>query len=72
MNLRSARPVCSGRVSFLPRSPRLATDGQSVDAQMRQLTKTGCTKVFCEVARRAKADRAQLRRLFGQLEAAAC
>ena len=29
---------------------RVSTDGQSVDAQVRQLTKAGCEKVFREVA----------------------
>jgi DNA invertase Pin-like site-specific DNA recombinase len=46
-----------------------STDGQSVDAQVRQLTKAGCKKVFHEVASGAKTDRAQLRRLLDQLEA---
>ena len=27
---------------------RISTDGQSVDAQVRQLTKAGCKKVFRE------------------------
>ena len=45
---------------------RVSTDGQSVDAQVRQLTKAGCKKVFREVASGAKADCAQLRRLLGQ------
>ena len=49
---------------------RISTDGQSVDAQVRQLTKAGCKKAFREVAGEAKTDRAQLRRLLGQLEAA--
>jgi DNA invertase Pin-like site-specific DNA recombinase len=48
---------------------RVSTDGQSVDAQVRQLTKAGCKKVFPEVASGAKTDRAQLRRLLDQLEA---
>src|SRR6201987_4894392 len=48
---------------------RVSTDGQSVDAQVRQLTKAGCKKVFREVASGAKTDRAQLRRLLGQLDA---
>ena len=47
---------------------RVSTDGQSVDAQVRQLTKAKCKKVFREVASGAKADRAQLRRLLGPLE----
>jgi DNA invertase Pin-like site-specific DNA recombinase len=48
---------------------RVSTDGQSVDAQVRQLTKAGCKKVFREVASGAKSDRAQLRRLLDQLGA---
>ena len=48
---------------------RVSTDGESVDAQVRQLTKAGCKKVFREVASGAKSDRAQLRRLLDQLEA---
>ena len=48
---------------------RVSTDGQSVDAQVRQLTEAGCEKVVREVASGAKTDRAQLRRLLDQLEA---
>src|SRR5271168_2205039 len=48
---------------------RVSTDGQSVDAHVRQLTKAGCRKVFREVASGAKTDRAQLRRLLDHLEA---
>jgi DNA invertase Pin-like site-specific DNA recombinase len=48
---------------------RVSTDGQSVDAQVRQLTKAGCKKVFREVASGAKTDRSQLRRLLDQLDA---
>jgi DNA invertase Pin-like site-specific DNA recombinase len=48
---------------------RVSTDGQSVDAQVRQLTKAGCKKVFREVASGAQTDRAQLRRLLDQLDA---
>jgi DNA invertase Pin-like site-specific DNA recombinase len=48
---------------------RVSTDGQSIDAQVRQLTKAGCKKVSREVASGAKTDRAQLRRLLDQLEA---
>jgi DNA invertase Pin-like site-specific DNA recombinase len=48
---------------------RVSSDGQSVDAQVRQLTKAGCKKVFREVASGAKTDRVQLRRLLDQLEA---
>jgi len=48
---------------------RVSTDGQSVDAQVRQLTKAGCKRVFREVASGAKTDRAQLCRLLDQLDA---
>src|SRR5712692_4070169 len=48
---------------------RVSSDGQSVDAQVRQLTKAECKKVFREVASGAKTDRAQLRRLLDQLDA---
>jgi DNA invertase Pin-like site-specific DNA recombinase len=47
---------------------RVSTDGQSVDAQVRQLTKAGCKKVFREVASGAQTDRAQLRKGLAQLE----
>jgi DNA invertase Pin-like site-specific DNA recombinase len=47
---------------------RVSTDGQSVEAQVRQLTRAGCTKVFRETASGAKTDRAQLRRALAQLE----
>jgi DNA invertase Pin-like site-specific DNA recombinase len=48
---------------------RVSTDGQSVDAQARQLTKAGCKKVFREVASGAKTNRAQLRKLLAGIEA---
>src|SRR4051812_8413330 len=48
---------------------RVSTDGQSVDAQVRQLTRAGCERVFREVASGAKTDRAQLRRLIATLAA---
>jgi DNA invertase Pin-like site-specific DNA recombinase len=47
---------------------RVSTDGQSVDAQVRQLTKAGCKKVFRETASGAKTDRAQLRKALAALE----
>lgn len=46
---------------------RVSTDGQSVDAQARQLAAADCGKVFKEVASGAKTDRAQLRRLLDGL-----
>jgi len=48
---------------------RVSTDGQSVDAQVRQLSKAGCKKVFREVASGAKTERAQLRRVLDQIAA---
>jgi DNA invertase Pin-like site-specific DNA recombinase len=47
---------------------RVSTDGQSVDAQVRQLRAAGARQVFREVASGAKTDRAQLRRALGQLD----
>jgi len=46
----------------------VSRDGQSVDAQVRQLTKAGRKKVFREVASGAKTERAQLRRLLDVLD----
>jgi DNA invertase Pin-like site-specific DNA recombinase len=46
---------------------RVSTDGQSVDAQVHELAKAGCTKVFREVASGAKTDRPQLRRTMAKL-----
>jgi DNA invertase Pin-like site-specific DNA recombinase len=48
---------------------QVSTGGRSVDGKVRQLTGTGCKKVFREAASGAKADRAQLRRVLDQLEA---
>src|ERR1700760_4842040 len=48
---------------------RVSTDGQSVEAQIRQLTKAGCKKVLRETASGAKSDRGQLRKALDQLEA---
>jgi DNA invertase Pin-like site-specific DNA recombinase len=48
---------------------RISTDGQSVDAQARQLKAAGARQVFREVASGAKTDRAQLRRVLARLDA---
>jgi DNA invertase Pin-like site-specific DNA recombinase len=48
---------------------RVSTDGQSVEAQVRQLAKAGCSKVFREVASGAKTERTQLRKALDRLEA---
>ncbi len=45
----------------------VSTDGQSVAAQVEQLTEAGAKKVFKEVASGAKTDRAQLHRLLKAL-----
>jgi DNA invertase Pin-like site-specific DNA recombinase len=47
---------------------RVSTDGQSVDAQVKQLRAAGAEKVFRETASGARTDRAQLRRAIEQLE----
>jgi DNA invertase Pin-like site-specific DNA recombinase len=47
---------------------RVSTDGQSVDAQVKQLRAAGAEKVFRETASWARSDRAQLRRAIDQLE----
>ena len=47
---------------------RVSTDGQSVEAQVRQLRAAGAEKVFRETASGARADRAQLRSAIGKLE----
>ena len=48
---------------------RVSTDGQSVDAQVRQLAKAGCKKVLREVASGAQTDRRQLHRALDRLDA---
>ncbi len=48
---------------------RVSTDGQNVDAQLKQLCAAGAEKVFREVASGAKPERAQLRRALDQLDA---
>jgi DNA invertase Pin-like site-specific DNA recombinase len=47
---------------------RVSTDSQSMDAQVRQLTKAGYNNVVREVASGAKTDRAQVRRLLDRLQ----
>jgi DNA invertase Pin-like site-specific DNA recombinase len=48
---------------------RVSTDGQSVDAQVKQLRTAGAGQVFREVASGAKTDRVQLRRVLNKLDA---
>jgi DNA invertase Pin-like site-specific DNA recombinase len=49
---------------------RVSTDGQSVDARVRQLRAAGCEKVFRETASGAKTDRAELAKALAKLDAA--
>src|SRR5271166_4015998 len=46
---------------------RVSTDGQSVDAQVKQLRDAGAEKVFRETASGARSDRAGLRRALDSL-----
>ena len=46
---------------------RVSTDGQSVDAQVKQLRDAGAEKVFRETASGARSDRAGLRRTLDSL-----
>jgi DNA invertase Pin-like site-specific DNA recombinase len=46
---------------------RVSTDGQSVDAQVKQLRKAGAEKIFRETASGARSDRAQLSRALAAL-----
>jgi DNA invertase Pin-like site-specific DNA recombinase len=48
---------------------RVSTDGQSVEAQVKQLRAAGAETIRRETASGARADRAQLRRLLNELEA---
>jgi DNA invertase Pin-like site-specific DNA recombinase len=47
---------------------RVSTDGQSLDAQLAQLKRARCTKVFREKVTGARADRSQLKRLLQNVE----
>ena len=46
---------------------RVSTDGQSVNAQVKQLEPADAAKIFREVPSGATSDRARLCRAFGQL-----
>jgi DNA invertase Pin-like site-specific DNA recombinase len=47
---------------------RVSTDGQSVDAQVKQLRAAGAVKIYKETASGAKTDRDQLRRALKQID----
>ena len=46
---------------------RVSTDGQSVDAQVKQLRGAGAEKIFRETVSGARVDRAGLRQVLGRL-----
>ena len=46
---------------------RVSTDGQSVDAQVKQLRDAGAENIFRETARGAKTDRRELARALDAL-----
>jgi DNA invertase Pin-like site-specific DNA recombinase len=48
---------------------RVSTDGQSVTAQVAELTEAGCTKVVREKASGTRTDRVQLRKAHAMLDA---
>lgn len=48
---------------------RVSTSGQTLDVQLDQLGKAGCACIYCEKASGAKADRRELLRLLGELQA---
>jgi DNA invertase Pin-like site-specific DNA recombinase len=48
---------------------RASTNGQSVDARVRQLVEAGCQNVFRETASGAGTDRAELRKAIARLDA---
>lgn len=52
------------RLSRLIGYARVSTYGQTLDAQLEQLKAAGCTKVFCEKATGARADRRELLKLL--------
>jgi len=47
---------------------RVSTSGQTLEAQVEQLTAAGCAVLFKETASGAKGDRRQLKRMLGSLE----
>ena len=47
---------------------QVSTDGQSLDAQVKQLRAAKVEKVFKETASGARTDRAQLRRVIDHLD----
>jgi DNA invertase Pin-like site-specific DNA recombinase len=48
---------------------RVSTDGQSVDAQVKQLRSAGAEKIYRETASGARTDRTQLARVVAQIDA---
>ncbi len=60
-SLRNRRMICG--------YARVSSDGQSIAAQVAELTVAGCEKVFSETASGAKTDRTQLKRAIASLAA---
>lgn len=48
---------------------RVSTTGQTLEAQIEQLTEVGCATIYRETASGAKSDRKQLRRMLAELQA---
>jgi DNA invertase Pin-like site-specific DNA recombinase len=48
---------------------RVSTTGQTLEAQLEQLTTAGCGVIFRETASGAKGDRKQLRKMLAELQA---
>jgi DNA invertase Pin-like site-specific DNA recombinase len=61
--------LCVQNVTMIYGYARVSTDGQSVAAQVAELTVAGAEKVFREVASGAKTDRRQLARALEALDA---
>jgi DNA invertase Pin-like site-specific DNA recombinase len=47
---------------------RVSTSGQTLEAQLEQLTVAGCATIYRETASGAKSDRKQLRRMLAELQ----
>jgi DNA invertase Pin-like site-specific DNA recombinase len=47
---------------------RVSTTGQTLEAQLEQLTAVGCVAIYRETASGAKSDRKQLRRMLAEMQ----
>ncbi|MGE4337210.1 MAG: recombinase family protein [Pigmentiphaga sp.] len=64
---RSAHPASSDGATMVGYA-RVSTVGQTLDAQLEQLTAAGCSRIFREKASGARADRRELNRLLAGLQ----